>query len=175
MILSNIFYKCGEFGPFILFIISCFLLRNKETLLYYYNIGFFLDNIINIVLKGIFQQPRPSQDIKQFNLAINNGKRFIFKDGVPFDIYGMPSGHAQSSFYSTIFIYLSFKNNNILFMYIVVCIIILSQRVVYKFHSILQVIIGSIIGLLLGYYGYYISQQNLIGIIREKPDDNAPL
>jgi membrane-associated phospholipid phosphatase len=60
-------------------------------------------------------------------------------------------------------------------MYIVVCIIILSQRVVYKFHSILQVIIGSIIGLLLGYHGFYISQQNLMGIIREKPDDNAPI
>ena len=173
--LSDIFYKCGAYGPLILYIFSCYLLRNKEILLYYYNIGFFIDTILNIILKGIFQQPRPSEDIKQFNLALNSGKRFIFKDGVPFDIFGMPSGHAQSSLFSTIFVYFSLKKTNVLYLYLLLSVVTVSQRVVYKFHTLLQVLIGSIIGALLGYYIYYLSQQSLKGIIREKKDDYAPI
>ena len=173
--LSEIFYKFGAFGPVILFIFSCYLLRNKETLLYYYNIGFFINSILNIVLKGILQQPTPSEDIKQFNLALNSGKRFIFKDGVPFDIFGMPSGHAQSSLFSTVYLYFALKNLNILYIYLFLSLVTVSQRVVYKFHTLLQVMIGSMIGALLGYYIYYLSQQRLKGIIREKKDDYAPI
>jgi len=173
--ISEIFYKCGTYGPLILFIFSCYLLRYKETLLYYYNMGFFLDNILNIVLKGFFQQPRPSEDMKQFNIAINSGKRFIFKDGVPFDIFGMPSGHAQSSIFSTVYIYFALKNVNILYLYLFLSLVTISQRVVFKFHTILQVMIGSIVGALLGYYIYYLSQQSLKGSIRERIDDYAPI
>jgi membrane-associated phospholipid phosphatase len=150
-------------------------LRNKETLLYYYNIGFFIDNILNIIIKGIFQQPRPSEDIQQFNLALNSGKRFIFKDGVPFDIFGMPSGHAQSSLFSTSYVYFALKKINVLYLYLLLSLITVSQRVVYKFHSVLQVLIGSIIGALLGYCIYYLSQESLKGIIGEKKDDYAPI
>jgi cellulose synthase/poly-beta-1,6-N-acetylglucosamine synthase-like glycosyltransferase len=57
--------------------------------------------------------PRPSEDADRFNLALTHGRRFIFKSGVPFDVFGMPSGHAQMVFYSTTFVYLSLKNPNI--------------------------------------------------------------
>lgn len=174
-IFSNIFYTCGAFGPLILFIFSYYLLWKKETLLYNYNIGFLIDNILNIILKGIFQQPRPSVDTQQFNIAVNSGKRFIFKYGVPFDIYGMPSGHAQSSLFSTVYIYSALKNTNILYLYLFFTIITTAQRVIYKFHTILQVIIGCIIGAMFGYYTYHQAQKSLKGIIREKPDDNAPI
>ena len=92
-----------------------YLLWNKRNLLFYYIIGGFFNAILNLVLKGIFQQPRPSEDYDKFNLVLKNGQRFIFKNGIPFDVFGMPSGHAQSVLYSTAFIYLALQKTNILY------------------------------------------------------------
>jgi membrane-associated phospholipid phosphatase len=126
------------------------------------------------VLKGIFQQPRPSEDIKTFNLAIEHGKRFIFKDGMPYDIFGMPSGHAQTLLFSTAFIYLALRNKKIFYLYLLISIITLCQRVVFKHHTIIQVLVGSIIGTLFGYFVYYLSGEKIKGRITEKLDDFGP-
>lgn len=157
----TVFYNCGAYGPLILYILSCYFLWYKKTLFFYYNIGFFIDNIINIILKGIFQEPRPSIDTNQFNLAIKNGKRFVFKDGVPFDLFGMPSGHSESSLFSTAFIYFSLKDTRILYLYLLISFITMSQRVYYKFHSILQVVIGAFIGVIFASYIYSLAQYKL--------------
>jgi membrane-associated phospholipid phosphatase len=172
--IDKVFYYMGSFGPLILFIYSQFLLWNKYNLFFYYNIGFFLDSIINLILKGFFQQPRPSEDHVLFNIALKNGKRFIFKDYIPHDIFGMPSGHSQSTFFSTVFIYLSLQNINVFYFYLFISFITIVQRVVYDFHTIFQVIIGSIVGCLIGYTFYYFARQKIKGKIREKPDDFAP-
>lgn len=48
------------------------------------------------------------------------------------------------------------------------------QRVAYNQHTVLQVVVGAVVGLLFGYFVFYLSQQKLKGIIRTKPDDLAP-
>jgi len=172
--LNILFEKIGEFGPIILLIYSSYLLWNKANLYFYYNIGIFLNAILNLVLKGIIQQARPCEDIKLFNLALKNGRRFVFKDGVPHDIFGMPSGHAEACLFSTIYVYLSLKNKNILYIYLILSLITMVQRVAYNQHTVLQVVVGAVVGLLFGYFVFYLSQQKLKGIIRTKPDDLAP-
>ena len=116
--LVELFNKFGAYGPVILYFLSIYLLRDKNNLLFYYIIGAFVNAILNLILKGIFQQPRPSEDYDKFNLALKNGKRFIFKNGVPLDVFGMPSGHAQAALYSTVFIYLALQKTNILYLYL---------------------------------------------------------
>ena len=167
--------EIGQYGPLILIISSTVLLWNHHNLFFYYIIGIFADSLLNIILKGIIQLPRPSEDPKLFNIALKNGKRFIFKNGMPHDIFGMPSGHAQSSFFSTTFIYLSLRKTNISIIYLLLSFITLFQRVIDNFHTVLQVIVGSIVGILFGYFVYYLSQEKLKNKIREKPDDNAPI
>ena len=108
--LNSLFYNIGNIGPIFLIFLSCFLLWNKKNLLYYYLIGVFLNTIINIILKGYIQQPRPLDDDKLFKIALKNCKKTIFKNGTPYDVFGMPSGHAQSCFYTTFFILFSLKN-----------------------------------------------------------------
>jgi membrane-associated phospholipid phosphatase len=108
-------------------------------------------------------------------LAINQGKRFLFKDGIPHDIFGMPSGHANSSLFSTIFIYLSLRKNNILYIYLFISLLTMIQRVVYNHHTILQVIVGAIVGLLFGYSFYQLAREKMQERIREKPDDFGPI
>ena len=177
--LQNIFEICfkyiGSFAPLILGGYSLFLLWNKQNLFFYYTIGVFMNSILNLILKGIIQEPRPSDDPKLFHLALKHGKNLIFKDYIPFNIFGMPSGHAQSSIFSTIFIYLSLGKMNILFGYLIISLISMFQRVAYKRHSVIQVVVGTIVGALFGYVVYYLAEQNIQGKIKEKVDDDAPL
>jgi len=173
--LSELFNELGSFGPIILIFLSVYLLWNKHNLFFYYTVGVFIDNIINIILKGLFLQPRPSIDKKEFDLVLKHGKRFIFKDGMPYDIFGMPSGHSQSSFFSTVFIYLSLRKNNIGYTYLAISLLTMIQRVVYNHHTILQVCVGAIVGCSTGYLFYYIANEKVKGQIREKLDDFGPI
>jgi len=177
--LDTIYYmldKIGKYGPIILIIITLYLLRKHNNLFFYYAIGIFINTIVNIILKGLILQPRPSEDPKMFNLAIKNGKRFVFKNGIiPHDICGMPSGHTQSVIFSTVFIYLSLKNIKIALSYLIISLITMYQRIEYNHHTTFQVIVGGIVGSLLAYIVFYLAKQNIKGIIKIKSDDNAPI
>jgi membrane-associated phospholipid phosphatase len=170
-----IFDFVGGYSPLILFLVSIKLLWNTHNLLTYYIYGFFLDMIFNTIIKGIFKQPRPLEDPEIFKLALKNNKRFMFKDGIPYDIFGMPSGHTQSVIYSTVFIYLSLKNNKILIGYILLSLITMYQRVFFKHHTVGQVCVAVLPGTLFAIFMYYMATQKIMGKIRGKKDDNAPV
>jgi len=174
-ILSLVITKLGNTGPVILFIIANFLLWNKSTMWFYYNIGFLFNAILNTVIKGILKFPRPSEDPKEFNLAIKNGHHFIFKNGIPHDIFGMPSGHSQAVFFTTFFIYLALKKYKITLYFFLFSLLVIYQRVKDNYHTPLQVLCGSIAGALFAYLIYFFAQQSLKGVVREKPDDNGPI
>ena len=165
----------GRYGPSILFLFSVILLWNKTNYLTYYVYGFILNALLTLILKGIIKQPRPSEDPKEFNLAIKNGHRFIFKNGIPYDIFGMPSGHSNSALFTSVFVFLSLKDFKILSGFLIMSLLIMSQRVVDNRHTVFQVIVGASIGALCAYLFYYFSQSKLKGKIEEKPDDNGPL
>ena len=174
-IVIELFNKFGMFAPIILYFCSIYLLWNSHNLFFYYNIGFFINALLNLIIKGIIQEPRPSEDPKTFHLALTHGRRFLFKDGIPHDIFGMPSGHTQSSFFSTMFIYLSFRKQNLLCAYLLVSFLTMIQRVTYKHHTLLQVIIGAVVGCGFGYFVYFLAQEKIKGHITEKADDYGPL
>lgn len=165
----------NSYGPLFLVFLSMFLLWDNHNLFFYYTIGVFVNTILNTILKGIIQQPRPTEDVKKFNLALGNGKRFLFKDGIPFNIFGMPSGHAQNVIFSTIFIYLSLRQEKIFYFYLLLSLLIVFERVSSKYHTILQVLVGAIIGGWFGYFVYYLAREKIKGHITEKKDDNGPI
>jgi len=167
--------KIGENGPMLLLFLTIFLLRNKHNLLFYYVLFFILSLLINLILKGLIQQPRPSIDTKTFNLMMKNKERYIYKHGIPYDIFGMPSGHSQSVLLSTIFIYLSLHDIKIAMLYLFITLITLAQRVIDNHHTILQVIVGSLIGIALGYVAYKMAQTNVQGKKTSKKDDYGPV
>lgn len=173
--LLELFNEFGTYGPIILIFLSMYLLWNKQNLFFYYIVGIFINAILNLILKAFFLQPRPSVDEKTFDLALRHGKRFLFKDGIPYDIFGMPSGHSQSALFSTIFIYLALRKNNILYTYIFISLLTMIQRVIYNHHTILHVCVGASIGSVVAYLFYYIATQKVQGQIREKVDDFGPI
>lgn len=174
--LFNYLSSFFSFGPFYLIILSCILLWDKNTLFFYYTVGVFLDTILNLFLKGIFQQPRPYEDTQKFNLAITHGKRFLFKNGMPYDMFGMPSGHSQSVLFSTVFMYFALKKkSDLLYIYYIVASLTMIQRIYSNNHYLYQVIAGASIGALVGYIMFFLSGQQLIGKITEKLDDFGPI
>lgn len=170
-----LFDYTGKYGPLFMLIFSLYLLSNKPNLQYYYLIGLVINTILNLVLKGIIKQPRPFDDEKNFNLAIKNIPDTIYKDGVPFNIFGMPSGHAQIALYSTVFIYLSLKKGSILLLYLLVSLIIIAQRIIKGYHTYFQILVGCLVGSIMGYIFYSLANNVIRGRIREKIDDFGPL
>jgi len=171
----DIYYNVGSYGPFFLLLLSIYLLWNEHNLFFYYLVGIVIDSLLNNILKGIIMQPRPCFDTRQVQLALKNNKRFLYKDGLPYDLFGMPSGHASGVIFSTLFVYFALRKTNWLYVYLVISFIVISERVVYNHHTISQVVVGSFLGVLLAYGMFELAQRKMKGRIREKPDDFGPL
>jgi len=171
----SILYEFGAYGPIILILLSWYLLWDNNNLFFYYTVGIFANAVLNLIFKGIIQEPRPMFDNKKVRLIKNHGKEYFYQNGIPFDIFGMPSGHAQASLFSTVFIYLALKQTNILYIYIPLTLLTCYQRVKFEYHTISQIIVGSITGAAFGYLVYKLAREKIKNRIREKPDDNGPV
>jgi membrane-associated phospholipid phosphatase len=158
----------GFYVPLVLFIVACFFLWSKPIYLITYLFGFFINIGINSFSKAIIQEPRPSEDKHILNPAKTHLKRYSF------DKYGMPSGHAQGAFYTASFLFFSLKHNLLSLFCFLLSLLTLFQRVKYKNHTVPQVVIGSVVGLAVGYLFYLMAKKDILGKIRAKLDDNAP-
>ena len=171
----SILYEFGAYGPIILILLSWYLLWENKNLFFYYTVGIFANAVLNLILKGIIQEPRPMFDNKKVRLLKTHGKEYFYQSGIPFDIFGMPSGHAQASLFSTIFMYFSLKQTNVLYIYLPLTLLTCYQRVKFYYHSINQVVVGGIVGTAFGYFVYQLAKEKIKNRIREKPDDNGPV
>jgi membrane-associated phospholipid phosphatase len=126
----------GTFGPLLLFLLSIYVLWGNAT---YYILGFVINTLLNVVLKQIIKQPRPDMTIERFK----------------FETFGMPSGHSQSVAFSTVFTYLS-TQTQFIYLYVLISIITMVQRLVYNHHTFLQVLVGGLVGSMFAYSFYHL-------------------
>ena len=160
--MNIVLYNIAEYSHFILIVISLFLLWNNKTLFYYYIIGVSLNEIINMLLKFLIKQDRPNNDKANDDKA-NDDKNKLLSSNV--QKYGMPSGHAQSVSFSTMFIYLSLHNIYLTSIFIIISFIAIFQRVYLNFHTLEQVIVGILVGSFLAYLFYKLALKNYFPII----------
>ena len=131
----------------------------------FYVVGTILNTILNIILKLIIKEPRPSKDQKFIEIGVANG---LF---ISYDKFGMPSGHAQNCGFALAFITLVFNNHLITTLYMIISLSSLMQRYFYNNHTILQLIVGFMIGLFVGYITYLLGSKYIMGNIKTKKDD----
>ena len=167
--LTNIVHLVGYLTPSIMLVTTFLLLRNKATYLKFFFYGYIFNIVVNSLLKLALKMPRPVNDWKILHLGITHTKR------IGFDKYGMPSGHAQHCGFMLAFITLVLESPFVTGVYSVLSFICLYQRYLYQNHTIIQIIVGFSVGLSIGYLFYEIGSKNLIGNIKRRPDDNAPL
>lgn len=159
----------GLYAPIILFVLTLFLLRKMKTYLRFFVFGIILNNILNIILKLAIKEPRPTKEQKAIEIGVTNNAR------ISFDKFGMPSGHAQSCAYCLAFITLTLNDPFITSIYAIITLTSLFQRYIYNKHTILQLIVGLIIGIFFGYLIYISANKNIVGNIKMKKDDNGPI
>lgn len=140
----------GFFGPIILSILTVIILWGRMKYLQLYLVFMLFNLLLNKQLKDIIQSPRP----------VNHDKNMIYKtfektSGT--ETYGMPSGHAQSVSFSTLYMYLVTKSKNLLIGSSFISSLTLLQRYRFKRHSIRQLFVGSVIGCLVAYISYNLS------------------
>ena len=165
------FHDIGFHGPFIMSVLTITQFLNKGGTVYLlvYLFGYFVNKQLNETLKLLFKSPRPEpMDMlkqQQHDLfgwfhrwmsgsSVGDNKIYIPRA----HIYGMPSGHAQSAGYSLAFFYMVFYKTIheslkitvvLLFWILMVAIdcIVLWQRWAYKAHTVAQLALGNLIGI----------------------------
>jgi membrane-associated phospholipid phosphatase len=171
----SILYELGAYGPIILLLISWYVLWHYDNLFFYFNVGLIANDVLNMILKGLIQEPRPIVDNEKVSLLKKHAKEYFFQNGIPFNLFGMPSCHAQMASFMTVFIYLSLKHTNLLYFYLGFSLFICYQRVNSRYHSVSQVIVGSLVGSVFAYIVYQLAREKIKGKIRERDDDNGPV
>jgi membrane-associated phospholipid phosphatase len=167
--LTNITHLVGYLAPTIMLVVTLWILRNKMNYLKFFFYGYVINIVVNSLLKWFLKEPRPVNDWKILQLGITHSKR------IGFDKYGMPSGHAQHCGFTLAFITLVCESPLVTGSYSILSFICLYQRYLYQNHTLLQIVVGFGVGLGVGYLFYELGSKNLIGNIKRRPDDNAPL
>jgi membrane-associated phospholipid phosphatase len=97
--------------------------------------GWFLNRELNKVLKSFFKETRP-----------NDSKWKVNEDETP-EKWGFPSGHAQTVFYSFVFLLLKCpRKTPFLILSAAILILTLIQRYMYYYHTAPQLLGGGVIG-----------------------------
>lgn len=158
-----------NYGPVFVMILSIFTLFKKKFYLFFYVIGIMFNTTLNYFLKFIINEPRPSDLInkkdKTMNLAVKHGILY------PIIKYGMPSGHAQNLGFSLGFMFLFIQNSLLLWIFIITSIVTMYERFNSLKHSLIQLTIGFIIGIIVGFMFYKLSSNYIKGNLKKKIDD----
>jgi len=136
----------GFFGPQILFIVTIILLWKHHIYWYGYLVFFVVSSLINKIIKITIKQRRP-----------NNGKSILENEEKYYsgmEQYGMPSGHIQSCLYSITYLYLVKPSPIILLFELFIACLTFYQRWKYNRHTIEQLLVGSVVGIMVGYVSF---------------------
>jgi len=146
----TLFDKIGYIGPVILFVFNILQLFHRKPYLYAYLLCFVANSGLNKILKNAIAEPRPSGRVHlAFMESVHGSEK-----------YGMPSGHAQSIFFSIAFVFLT--TDNIWFILsLFFGALTLYQRYKYRRHNVTQLFVGTFIGFALGCVVYYTTKYYL--------------
>jgi membrane-associated phospholipid phosphatase len=148
---DSFLYSLGYFGEYITFLITCALIFNQHVYFIVYIIVFILNRLVNNYLKQIFKQDRPK-----------NPKKFLDDDQFSKKKYGMPSGHTQLTFFSVMYAYLvTNKFYPWILLLLSIAIIVIYERLVFRNHTLAQLISGALFGSIIAYLSY-----SLVGQIK---------
>jgi membrane-associated phospholipid phosphatase len=145
--MNKILSQLGYFGPLTLFILLNALMvkRGVTSPTSYFSVLLWqiMSLELNHLLKTLLRKPRP-----EGATSVN------FLDRLDSTDYGMPSGHAQQVFSEFTFIALAFRNKTATLFAAAQSLLTLSQRYSHKKHNMRQLLVGSAIGVAVG-WGFY--------------------
>jgi membrane-associated phospholipid phosphatase len=140
----------GFFGPMILFALTIIMLWGRFKYINVYLIFILFNTVLNKILKNTIKSSRPGK--------LNENTVYkTHENESGADKFGMPSGHAQSVSFSTLYVYLVTKSKNLLIVSSFISALTLIQRYRSKRHSMNQLLVGVIVGSCVAYTSYNLS------------------
>lgn len=130
-----VFEKIGSYGHLLMFSLVTYYFFYMKSALWGYWIGSIINETVIILLKRIIKQPRPVP---------------ITPDMEAHDYYGMPSGHTQHTIFSMVYVGLMNPNPIWLLCLCLLTFVSVYERVHNEKHSIWQIIVGGILGVIMG-------------------------
>jgi len=137
----------GFYAPYILLFLTSYFIWNRKVYLLGYLVFFFINIFLNKLLKLTFREPRPD------NYQIYDNS---FEKTTNEEVFGMPSGHAQSVAFSITFLYLLTKSRLLFIITTFIGALCIYQRWKYRRHTINQLAIGTLVGSSFGGMAYYL-------------------
>ena len=188
MLLENkdILDTIGYHGPHIIFILTLSQIWRQTPYLLTFLGGFFVNKYMNELLKELFEQPRP----QAMDLAAAQSRDIVFQlrnymgYAEPHKlyvsnahVYGMPSGHAQSVGYALGFLYFTKRKqlntlpitSTLVIVFLVeifICAVTMYQRWESKAHTVAQITLGLLIGLVISGVVYTATHRFLVKQLR---------
>jgi membrane-associated phospholipid phosphatase len=141
----------GYYGPVILFALTFFYLIKRPPYLMMFTLGSIANTFLNRTLKSTWREPRPRGQIDFIDHNHLTGP----------EQYGLPSGHAQASFFALAFLFFSKGPQAVIYTMALLCILTLYQRWKYRRHTIKQLALGSLIGALFAYALVFLTEFSL--------------
>lgn len=146
-----IFDYVGFQGPIITSAITLVSLFNQPKYLFSFVVGSTLNYYLILLLKMLIKEPRPSHPIAYI-------QDDIYKGAI---LYGMPSGHAQISFFSITFLYLTNRPFTLVALTLFIGCLTLYQRWKFRRHTTEQLAVGTVIGSSFSYFIYWMTTNYL--------------
>lgn len=152
----------GFWGPYILILTTTYsLIIYDLNYVNYYLLFTIFGSIFNHIVKDLIKQPRPKRQRYLYDFE-KDKKNGVYTGA---QTYGMPSGHAQSSFYSMFTVLFTVPNNYIKLGSILIACNTCWQRWVYRNHTIIQILIGSLCGIFIFCCAFKFSKINFHSLI----------
>ena len=148
---TDFLYGIGFFSECIMPIMVFYLLYSNWFSISIFFVGFIINSLFNIFLKGFIRDKRPLHPT-----AFLADEKFS-KSGAQY--YGMPSGHSQNVFYCISYLYYSIPNNtDWVLLSFIIGLLTLWERYIFHNHTIQQLIVGAILGFTMGCISFSIGK-----------------
>lgn len=154
--MEKIIDRIGFYGPTINFIIGFISLLKQPKYLSGYLVFTSMNYILNGILKMTFKEARPSGRI-----LLYEGEDELYKNASE---YGMPSGHAQSVFFALTYVYLVKHSLYTFILELSVALLTCYQRWKYRRHTISQILVGTLLGVLFGGLSFSLTKKYIESI-----------
>ena len=143
-------YLIGYYGYLTMPIVSAIAIISKYNftkqgllLILSFSVFALFNQVFNASLKRIIMQARPTNQINIVPHDANTHPRM-----------GMPSGHSQSVAFSLMFLFKAVESNFFRVIGTIMTLLTVLQRINYRKHTKLQVLVGFTLGSMMGYLGY---------------------
>jgi len=149
--MKEIFDFIGVSGQILTAIIAVVALLERPPYLIAFIVGTFLNEIVNSILKITIKQDRPRNPVHYIDDVGVTGAH----------IYGMPSGHAETVFFAITYLYLVKAPPTIILICLFIGILTLYQRWSFRRHTIEQLVVGVIVGIIFANIVYQLTVEYL--------------